>query len=75
MQNKMSSNRYPGMVVRSRISTLMFSMFAAMGSLYVAGRLWQDAEDRVFLTKELDRITGQGTTKEIVSIRSGTCYS
>lgn len=60
MQNKMSSNRYPGMVVRSRISTLMFSMFAAMGSLYVAGRLWQDAEDRVFLTKELDRITGQG---------------
>lgn len=48
------------MVFRSRISTLMLSMFATMASLYVAGRLWQDAENRVYLSKELDRITGQG---------------
>ncbi|PHU23199.1 putative beta-1,3-galactosyltransferase 11 [Capsicum chinense] len=38
----------------------MLAMFATMASLYVAGRLWQDAQNRVYLTKELDRITGQG---------------
>ncbi|XP_019189225.1 PREDICTED: uracil phosphoribosyltransferase-like [Ipomoea nil] len=35
-------------------------MFATMASLYVVGCLWIDAENRVYLTKELDRITGQG---------------
>ncbi|KAL3498953.1 hypothetical protein ACH5RR_041685 [Cinchona calisaya] len=45
---------------RSRISFLMLSMFATMASLYVAGRLWQDAENRVYMTQELDRRTGQG---------------
>lgn len=60
MQSKGSNNRLSGMVVRSRISTLLLSMFATMASLYVAGRLWQDAENRVYLAKELDRITGQG---------------
>lgn len=35
-------------------------MFATMAALYVAGRLWQDAQARVYLIKELDRITGQG---------------
>ncbi|KAK6935477.1 protein of unknown function DUF4094 [Dillenia turbinata] len=44
----------------SRVSFLMLSMFATMASLYVAGRLWQDAETRVYLIKELDRRTGQG---------------
>ncbi|KAL7003544.1 Hydroxyproline O-galactosyltransferase HPGT1 [Sarracenia purpurea var. burkii] len=60
MQSKGSNNRLSGMMYRSRISTLMLCMFASMASLYVAGRLWQDAENRVFLIKELDRITGQG---------------
>ncbi|XP_051137875.1 hydroxyproline O-galactosyltransferase HPGT1-like [Andrographis paniculata] len=60
MQSKGSSARFTGLAIRSRISTLMFSMFATFASLYVAGRLWQDAENRVYLVKELDRITGQG---------------
>ncbi|KAL3524378.1 hypothetical protein ACH5RR_017212 [Cinchona calisaya] len=59
MQSKIgrSSSR---IVIRSRIPNLMLSMFATLASFYVAGRLWQDAENRVLLTKELDRITGQG---------------
>ncbi|OVA01898.1 Glycosyl transferase [Macleaya cordata] len=60
MQSRGSSNRLSGLVFPSRISVLMFSMFATMASIYVAGRLWQDAENRVYLIKELDRITGQG---------------
>ncbi|CAK9176961.1 unnamed protein product [Ilex paraguariensis] len=60
MQSKGSNNRLSGMVVRSPIATLMLSMLATMTSLYVAGRLWQDAQNRVYLGKELDRITGQG---------------
>lgn len=60
MQRKESYNRLSGVVYRSRISTLLFSMLATMASFYVAGRLWQDAENRVYLIKELDRITGQG---------------
>ncbi|XP_027110152.1 hydroxyproline O-galactosyltransferase HPGT1 isoform X1 [Coffea eugenioides] len=61
MQTKVSNaNRHSGIVIRSRTSTMMLSMFATLASFYVAGRLWQDAEERVLLTKELDRITGQG---------------
>ncbi|XP_071919155.1 hydroxyproline O-galactosyltransferase HPGT1-like isoform X2 [Coffea arabica] len=45
---------------QSRICFMMLSMFAAMASLYVAGRLWQDATNRVHLIEELDRRTGQG---------------
>ncbi|KAI3517276.1 hypothetical protein L1887_16489 [Cichorium endivia] len=37
-----------------------------MASFYVAGRLWEDAEDRVYLGKELDRITSQG--KSTISV-------
>ncbi|CAJ1974349.1 unnamed protein product [Sphenostylis stenocarpa] len=44
---------------RSRVPALLISMFATFASIYVAGRLWQDAENRVYLIKELDRITGQ----------------
>ncbi|GAV84897.1 Galactosyl_T domain-containing protein/DUF4094 domain-containing protein [Cephalotus follicularis] len=57
---KGSNNRLPSVVVRSRISTLLLSMFATFASVYVAGRLWQDAQNRVQFIKELDRITGQG---------------
>lgn len=62
MQSRGSNARFSGMGVRSPISSLMFAMFATMASFYVAGRLWQDAQNRVYLTKELDRITGQGHT-------------
>ncbi|XVF09995.1 hypothetical protein REPUB_Repub07fG0146100 [Reevesia pubescens] len=48
------------MVFRTRISSLLISMFATFASFYVAGRLWQDSENRVYLIKELDRITGLG---------------
>ncbi|KAK6116980.1 hypothetical protein DH2020_049224 [Rehmannia glutinosa] len=50
----------------SRISFVMLSMFATMASFYVAGRLWQDAENRVYLINELDKRTGQG--KSSVSV-------
>ncbi|PIA49195.1 hypothetical protein AQUCO_01300208v1 [Aquilegia coerulea] len=60
MQSRGSSNRLSGLAFRSRIWALMLSMFATMAAIYVAGRLWQDAQSRVFLIKELDRITGQG---------------
>ncbi|GFP92609.1 probable beta-1 3-galactosyltransferase 11 [Phtheirospermum japonicum] len=50
----------------SRISFLMLSMFATMASFYVAGRMWQDAENRVYLINELDKRTGQG--KSSVSV-------
>ncbi|CAM0911448.1 unnamed protein product [Alopecurus aequalis] len=46
--------------MRSPMSVMMLAMFATMASFYVAGRLWQDAENRVYLIKELDRQTGQG---------------
>lgn len=102
MAGRGSTNRvYSGPSFGSRISYLMLSMFAAMASLYVAGRsahspslclythigivrtcidtvifflkllrrlicgkcvvdrLWQDAENRVYLVAELDRRTGQ----------------
>ncbi|KAJ4954413.1 hypothetical protein NE237_011196 [Protea cynaroides] len=60
MQSRGSSNRLSGLVLRSRLSALMFSMFATIASVYVAGRLWQDAQNRVYLIKELDRVSGQG---------------
>uniref|UniRef100_A0A0V0GLX7 Putative ovule protein n=1 Tax=Solanum chacoense TaxID=4108 RepID=A0A0V0GLX7_SOLCH len=59
MQCRGSNARFSTMGMRSPISSLMLAMFAAMASFYVAGRLWQDAQNRVYFTKELDRITGQ----------------
>uniref|UniRef100_A0A5B6Z875 Putative beta-1,3-galactosyltransferase 11 n=1 Tax=Davidia involucrata TaxID=16924 RepID=A0A5B6Z875_DAVIN len=60
MHSRASNNRLSAAGFRSRIWALLFSMFATMASFYVAGRLWQDAENRVYLIKELDRRTGQG---------------
>lgn len=62
MQSRGSSHRLSGSPIRSRISALMLAMFATMASVYVAGRLWQDAENRVYLIKELDKRTSQGHT-------------
>ncbi|XP_074575306.1 hydroxyproline O-galactosyltransferase HPGT1-like [Curcuma longa] len=50
----------PRPLPNSRISAVMLAMFASMASFYVAGRLWQDAQSRVYLIKELNRRTGQG---------------
>lgn len=60
MHSKGSNNRLSGSIYGSRLATLLLSMFATMASFYVAGRLWQDADNRVYIIKELDRITGQG---------------
>ncbi|KAJ6851003.1 uncharacterized protein M6B38_262675 [Iris pallida] len=66
MQSRASAPRLPAPVLRSRISFVMLAMFSAMASLYVAGRLWQDSQNRVYLIKELDRRTGQG--KSAISV-------
>lgn len=62
MPSRESSHRLTGSPIRSRISSLMLAMFATMASLYVAGRLWQDAENRVYMIKELDKRTDKGQT-------------
>ncbi|KAK7385043.1 hypothetical protein VNO78_30750 [Psophocarpus tetragonolobus] len=40
--------------------SLLVCMFASFASIYVAGRLWQNTQDRIYLVKELDKLTGQG---------------
>ncbi|XP_027171758.1 hydroxyproline O-galactosyltransferase HPGT1-like [Coffea eugenioides] len=78
MQTKVSNaNRHSGIVIRSRTSTMMLSMFATLASFKLPAEAnldisvsyeqqkmteyeWIDEEERVLLTKELDRITGQG---------------
>ncbi|XP_058009694.1 hydroxyproline O-galactosyltransferase HPGT1 [Hevea brasiliensis] len=39
----------------SRVSFLLLAMFATMATIYVAGRLWQDAENRLHLAEEFER--------------------
>ncbi|KAE8706343.1 putative beta-1,3-galactosyltransferase 11 [Hibiscus syriacus] len=71
MRSRGSSNRLSnsggGSAFRSRISALVLAMFATMATVYVAGRMWQEAESRVYLIKELDRRTGQGHSSVSVS--------
>ncbi|XP_027362608.1 hydroxyproline O-galactosyltransferase HPGT1-like isoform X2 [Abrus precatorius] len=45
---------------RSSMPSLLIYMLATFASFYVAGRLWQNTEDRIYLIKELDKFTGQG---------------
>lgn len=71
MQRKGSNQRLFGgsssnTLLRSRISFLMLTMFATIASFYIAGRLWQDAQNRVYIIHELDRITGQG--RSVISV-------
>ncbi|KAJ3683384.1 hypothetical protein LUZ60_013611 [Juncus effusus] len=66
MQIRGSSHRQAGPGLGSRITAVMLAMFACMASFYVAGRLWQDAQTRVYLIKELDRRTGQG--QSVISV-------
>ncbi|KAE8690186.1 putative beta-1,3-galactosyltransferase 11 [Hibiscus syriacus] len=71
MRSRGSSNRISnsgaGSTFRSRISALILAMFATMATVYVAGRMWQEAESRVYLIKELGRRTGQGHSSVSVS--------
>ncbi|KAF7828178.1 hydroxyproline O-galactosyltransferase HPGT1-like [Senna tora] len=53
-------SRRSGYSFGSRISALMLAMIATMATIYVAGRLWQDAENRVYLIQKLDKGSGQG---------------
>ncbi|KAL4594884.1 hypothetical protein ACB092_12G051500 [Castanea dentata] len=62
MHGKGSNTRLSTMASRSRIPTLLLFMFSTFATIYVAGRLWQDSQNRVYLIKELDRITGLGKT-------------
>ncbi|XP_044484395.1 hydroxyproline O-galactosyltransferase HPGT1-like isoform X2 [Mangifera indica] len=55
MQSRGSSNRLSNSAFESRVAGLMLAMFASMASIYVASRLWQDAESREYLVKELDK--------------------
>lgn len=66
MQSRGSNQRLSAMLSGSRPSTLLFAMFSFVAAIYVAGRLWQDAQNRIYLIKELDRITGQG--KSAISV-------
>ncbi|XP_054823587.1 hydroxyproline O-galactosyltransferase HPGT1-like isoform X1 [Prosopis cineraria] len=54
------SSRRSGYSFGSRISALLLAMIATMATIYVAGRIWQDAENRVHLIQKLDKGTGQG---------------
>ncbi|KAK8533104.1 hypothetical protein V6N12_076385 [Hibiscus sabdariffa] len=71
MRSRGSSNRLSnsggGSSFRSRITALVLAMFATMATVYVAGRMWQEAESRVYLIKELDRRTGQDHSSVSVS--------
>lgn len=66
MYSRGSNHRLAGSAFRSQVSVLMLTMFASMASIYVAGRLWLDSENRVYLIKELDRRTGQA--KSAISV-------
>ncbi|KAH8513311.1 hypothetical protein H0E87_006553 [Populus deltoides] len=61
-----SSRGQSGLGFGSRVSSLLLAMFATMATIYVAGRLWQDAETRLHLVEELDERIGQG--KSAVSV-------
>ncbi|GAU29453.1 hypothetical protein TSUD_227180 [Trifolium subterraneum] len=46
MRSRGSQNRLSGNSFGSRVSALIFTMIATMATIYVAGRLWQDAQSR-----------------------------
>ncbi|KAJ0047664.1 hypothetical protein Pint_15043 [Pistacia integerrima] len=58
MQSRGSSNRLSNSAFESRVAGLMLAMFASMATIYVASRLWQDAENREYLVNELDKRIG-----------------
>nr|XP_043627515.1 hydroxyproline O-galactosyltransferase HPGT1-like [Erigeron canadensis] len=58
--NRVSTSSNSSSAFQWRISYLILSMFATMAAFFLAYRLWQEAESRVYIVKELDRKTGQG---------------
>lgn len=70
MRSRGSGNRLSGggggSAFGSRVSALLLTMFATMATIYVAGRLWQDAENRLHLVEEFERRTGQ--VKSAISV-------
>ncbi|KAM1535921.1 hypothetical protein FF1_014816 [Malus domestica] len=61
MHSRPSHSRLSGSAFHSRISALLLTMVSTMAAIYVAGRLWQDAADRVYLIQEIDRRNGQSS--------------
>ncbi|KAK4844475.1 hypothetical protein QYF36_020650 [Acer negundo] len=59
MHSRVSNNRLSNSGFASRVAGLMLAMFASMATIYVASRLWQEADGRAFLVKELDKKIGQ----------------
>ncbi|XP_025012247.2 hydroxyproline O-galactosyltransferase HPGT1 isoform X1 [Ricinus communis] len=72
MRSRGSNNRLAtaasggGLAFGSRVSALLLAMFATMATIYVAGRLWQDAESRMNLVEELEKRAGQA--KSAISV-------
>ncbi|CAN1778467.1 Hydroxyproline O-galactosyltransferase HPGT1 [Linum perenne] len=62
MYGRASNGRASGSTFASRLSYLMLTMFAVLSAVYVAGRLWQDAENRARLFVDLDKRSGQGVS-------------
>ncbi|RDX69743.1 Hydroxyproline O-galactosyltransferase HPGT1, partial [Mucuna pruriens] len=60
MRSRGSQSRLSGNSFGSRVSALMLAMVATMATIYVASRLFQDAESRVYLIEELEKSIGQG---------------
>lgn len=65
MRSRGSQNRLNGNSFGSRVSALIFSMIATMATIYVAGRLWQDAESRVYLIEQLEKRTSQDINEAV----------
>ncbi|KAJ9148034.1 hypothetical protein P3X46_030131 [Hevea brasiliensis] len=57
--NRLAGGGSGGSAFTSRVSALLLAMFATMATIYVAGRLWQDAENRLHLVEEFERRNSQ----------------
>ncbi|KAM1149602.1 hypothetical protein ACFX15_029633 [Malus domestica] len=58
MHSRPSHNRLSGSAFHSRIAALLLAMVSTMAAIYVTGRLWQEAADRVYLIQKLDKRNG-----------------
>eukprot|EP00262_Sarcandra_glabra_P006872 TRINITY_DN19431_c0_g1_i1.p1 TRINITY_DN19431_c0_g1~~TRINITY_DN19431_c0_g1_i1.p1 ORF type:complete len:359 (+),score=66.16 TRINITY_DN19431_c0_g1_i1:28-1104(+) len=52
----------------SAVTSLLMAFFASLACLYVAGRLWQDAENRILLTNLLSKNSYSGQRPKILSV-------
>ncbi|XP_068469337.1 hydroxyproline O-galactosyltransferase HPGT1-like isoform X2 [Phaseolus vulgaris] len=60
MRSRGSQNRLSGDSFESRFSALVLAMIATMATIYVAARLFQEAESRACLIEELEKRIGLG---------------